>query len=104
MPVSNSDASIDGAPSAYTDDGPPERITAAGLRATMSSTDIVCGTISLYTSASRTRRAISWAYCAPKSTTSTVGPVGSLTEPPLHLGDRALILEGRLCVGSAVRE
>ena len=34
---------------------------------------IVCGTISLYTRASRTRRAISCAYCAPKSTTRTVG-------------------------------
>ena len=31
------------------------------------------GTISEYTCASRTRRAISWAYWAPKSTTRTVG-------------------------------
>src|SRR3989440_2329079 len=34
------------------------------------------GTISLYTFASRTRRAISCAYCAPKSTTRT-GPGGT---------------------------
>ena len=47
MPVSNSAASTDGAPSAYTDDGPPDRITAAGRRATMSATGMVCGTISL---------------------------------------------------------
>src|SRR5882757_5148523 len=44
---------------------------AAGLRATSSSTVAVCGTTSEYSWASRTRRAISWAYCAPKSTTST---------------------------------
>ena len=34
-------------PSAYTDEGPPDRITAAGRRARSSSTGIVCGTISL---------------------------------------------------------
>ena len=44
---------------------------ATGRRASISATGIVCGTISLYTRASRTRRAISWAYCAPKSTTRT---------------------------------
>jgi hypothetical protein len=35
---------------------------AAGLRASISAAGIVCGTISEYTFASRTRRAISWAY------------------------------------------
>ena len=70
-PASKSDGSTLGAPSAYTDDGPPERISATGRRASISSTGIVWGTISLYTRASRTRRAISWAYCAPKSTTRT---------------------------------
>ena len=44
---------------------------AFGRRATISSTVAVCGMISEYTRASRTRRAISWAYCAPKSITST---------------------------------
>src|SRR4051794_137513 len=44
---------------------------AFGSRASMSATGIVCGTISEYTLASRTRRAMSWAYCAPKSTTRT---------------------------------
>jgi hypothetical protein len=34
---------------------------------------IVCGTISEYTWASRTRLAINCAYCAPKSTTRIVG-------------------------------
>src|SRR3954453_17476356 len=60
-----------GAPAAYTDEGPPERINAAGLRASISATGIVCGTISEWTRASRTRRAMSWAYWAPKSTTRT---------------------------------
>ena len=46
-PASNSDGSTLGAPSAYTDDGPPERIRATGRRASISATGIVCGTISL---------------------------------------------------------
>src|SRR5580765_7081302 len=65
------DGSTAGAPAAYTEDGPPDRISAAGLRASISAMGIVWGTISEYTRASRTRRAISWAYCAPKSTTRT---------------------------------
>ena len=59
-------------PSAYTDDGPPDRMIAAGsLAEQVARRDAVCGTISEYTLASRTRRAISCAYCAPKSTTRT---------------------------------
>src|SRR5690242_12951843 len=65
-----------GAPSAYTDEGPPERMIAAGRLASISATGMVDGTISLYTRASRTRRAMSWAYWAPKSTTSTVSGAG----------------------------
>jgi hypothetical protein len=65
MPASNRAGSIRRAPSAYTLAGPPERITAAGLRATISSTGVSPGTISEYTCASRTRRAMSWAYWAP---------------------------------------
>ncbi len=38
---------------------------AAGSLASISETGIVHGTTSLYTFASRTRRAMSWAYCAP---------------------------------------
>src|SRR4051794_6345973 len=44
---------------------------AFGSRASISATGVVCGTISEYTRASRTRRAMSWAYWAPKSTTRT---------------------------------
>ena len=46
-PGRSSAASRAGAPSAYTEDGPPERITAAGLRSRISETDKVCGTTSL---------------------------------------------------------
>jgi len=45
---------------------------AFGSLASISATGIVRGTISEYTCASRTRRAMSCAYCAPKSTTRTV--------------------------------
>src|SRR6266700_1911563 len=71
-PASYSAASIDGASSTCTDAGPPERMIPFGRRASISFKGIVRGTISEYTCASRTRRAISCAYCAPKSTTRTV--------------------------------
>src|SRR5215831_14031378 len=57
-------------------------MTAAGLRARISPAGIVAGTISEYTWHSRTRRAISWAYCAPKSTTSTVSKSSACTTSP----------------------
>src|ERR1700722_5524707 len=46
-----------------------------GARDLLSATEIVGATISEYTCASRTRRAIRRAYCAPKSTTRTVSVV-----------------------------
>ena len=46
-PASNRAGSTCGAPSAYTLDGPPERITAAGRRASSSGTVMVEGTTSL---------------------------------------------------------
>src|SRR2546421_1772006 len=76
-PRSYTAGSTDGAPSTWTDAGPPLKITPAGLRAFSSSAVIVYGTISEYTCASRTRRAISCAYCAPKSTTRTVSNWGA---------------------------
>ena len=45
-PTVKMEESIEGAPSAYTEEGPPERTIAFGLRASISSTGIVCGTIS----------------------------------------------------------
>ena len=54
-----------GAPGSYTDAGPPERMSAAGSLFLISAAVTPPGTISEYTWASRTRRAISCAYCAP---------------------------------------
>src|SRR5581483_6004459 len=71
MPSSKTPGSTFGAPSAYTDAGPPDRISARGLRARISSGVARCETSSEYTRASRTRRAISCEYCPPKSTTNT---------------------------------
>ena len=51
--------------------GRPTGSSAAGRRAATSAAVIGCGTISEYTASSRTRRAMSWAYWAPKSTTRT---------------------------------
>src|SRR4051795_11342374 len=61
-----------GAPSTYTDAGPPEKMMPLGSLASISAIGIDRGTISEWTCASRTRRAISCAYCAPKSTTRIV--------------------------------
>src|SRR4051794_16232305 len=71
IPSSRTSVCICGAPSAYTDAGPPERISASGLRARTSRAVMRWLTISEYTRASRTRRAISWLYWPPKSSTST---------------------------------
>src|ERR671923_1487652 len=60
-----------GAPSAYTDAGPPERIRAFGRRRVTSSSGTWCGRSSLKTPHSRTRRAISCEYWPPKSRTRT---------------------------------
>src|SRR5215218_1479730 len=70
-PSSKMRGSTCGAPSAYTDAGPPERTSATGFRRRSSSADARCDTSSEYTRASRTRRAISCEYCPPRSTTST---------------------------------
>src|SRR5258708_5534182 len=71
-PASKRPAGAAGAPSSYTEAGPPERMIALGRLASISATGMVDGTISLKTRHSRTRRAINCAYCAPKSTTRTV--------------------------------
>src|SRR5712691_5383578 len=71
MPSSKMRGSTWGAPSAYTDAGPPLRMSAYGFRARTASGEIVWPTSSEYTRHSRTRRAISWEYCPPRSMTST---------------------------------
>src|SRR5690349_291362 len=60
----------------------------AGRLAATSDAVTVCGTISEYTLASRTRRAISCAYCAPKSTTRT-GPDGAAESAPPRMSENA---------------
>ena len=73
-------------------------MSADGWRRRISSAVIRLGTISENTSSSRTRRAMSWAYCAPKSTTRT-GPAGFAIKQPIvgspscsHAGSRAVAL------------
>src|SRR3954451_19859958 len=60
-----------GAPSSWTEAGPPERTSALGARSRIFSTEVVEGKSSAKTPHSRTRRAISCEYWPPKSRTST---------------------------------
>src|SRR5512143_4068345 len=83
-PVRNIAGSGAGAPGEYTDLGPPDRISALGRRASISASGRCHGTISEYTWHSRTRRAMSCAYCAPKSTTRTRSPVPASSVVPLR--------------------
>src|SRR6266852_5485618 len=71
MPSSKIRGSTRGASSAYTDAGPPLRMSAYGLRARTASGEMVWPTSSEYTRHSRTRRAINCEYWPPRSTTST---------------------------------
>src|SRR5919108_2674450 len=71
MSSSSSSGSSRGAPGAYTDAGPPDRISPFGARRRTSSMSTWCGSSSENTPHSRTRRAISCEYCPPKSRTRT---------------------------------
>src|SRR3954468_6239632 len=71
MPSSSSSVRSRGASGAYTDAGPPDRISPRGERRLISSRSTVCGSSSLKTPHSRTRRAISCEYWTPQSRTST---------------------------------
>src|SRR5215204_1786201 len=71
IPRSSSSGRSSGAPSEYTEAGPPESTRAAGRRSLMCSKSIVWGRSSAKTPHSRIRRAISCEYCPPKSRTST---------------------------------
>src|SRR5580658_10529688 len=66
-PSSNTAAGARGGSRSVTDSGPPQRITARGAKARTSASSMSQGRISQYTPNSRTRRAISWVYWAPKS-------------------------------------
>jgi hypothetical protein len=64
-PSASSSRSSRGAPSAYTDAGPPDKTIPRGLRLATSSSGTWCGSSSLNTPHSRSLRAISWLYCPP---------------------------------------
>src|SRR5919198_5672867 len=67
---SSSSERSSGAPSEYTDAGPPDSTSAAGRRSRMWSKSVVCGSSSAKTPHSRIRRAMSCEYWPPKSRTS----------------------------------
>src|SRR4029453_19394255 len=77
MPRSSRRGSRAGAPGSYTDRGPPDRIRALASWARTVSGSTSQGTTSEKTWHSRTRRAMSWAYWAPKSSTRTVSCPGA---------------------------
>src|SRR5918996_795192 len=79
---SSSSARSSGAPSAYTDAGPPDSTTAAAWRARTESRSTSCGSSSANTPHSRIRRAISCEYCPPKSSTSTSSRTATPPSPP----------------------
>src|SRR3954471_4868422 len=91
MPSSKIRGSTRGAPSAYTDAGPPLRMIACGLRARIASGEIVWPTSSEYTRHSRTRRAISCAYWPPKSRTRTGRSSGTGNGTTFDCGSAAIV-------------
>src|SRR4051794_27384224 len=91
MPSSKMRGSTRGAPSEYTDAGPPLRMIACGLRARIASGEIVCPTSSEYTRHSRTRRAISCAYWPPKSRTRTGRSSGTGNGTTFDDGSAAIV-------------
>src|SRR4051794_4262579 len=91
LPRSRSSVRSSGAPSEYTEAGPPERTSAAGRRSAMASSGTSCGRSSANTPHSRIRRAMSCEYCPPKSRTRTSSrgapaPAGAWASPPPALG------------------
>src|SRR5437588_13043139 len=71
-PLVNTRGSQRGAPSSYTLLGLPDRMMPFRWRRSSSSQGVSCGSSSLYTWHSRTRRAMSLAVWPPKSRTTTV--------------------------------
>src|ERR1700722_15789761 len=70
MPRPKTREFANGASLSYTEDGPPERMIPAGEYLRISSILTVQGRTTEKTFCSRTRRAISCEYCAPKSKTT----------------------------------
>src|SRR5206468_2952826 len=69
-PSSKTFGSAAGASASYTDEGPPERMIPTGEYLRISSILALQGRTAEKTFCSRTRRAISCEYCAPKSRTT----------------------------------
>src|SRR5882672_439721 len=87
-PALSASGSTCGAPGSYTLAGPPLRISPTGARFFSSDQGVVPDTSSQYTFASRTRRAISWLNCEPKSRTRIVCTFkGGI--PPLSMAGRS---------------
>src|SRR5437660_10374263 len=74
---SNSFGSQCGAPFSYTLDGPPEKMRPRGCSSATRAAGRSWRTSWQKTFCSRTRRAMSWPYCAPKSKISTRSLSGS---------------------------
>src|SRR5262245_64422553 len=91
IPSSSSSGSSRGAPGAYTDAGPPDRISPFGARLRTSPAPTWCGSSSLNTPHSRTRRAISCEYWPPKSRTST-SSVAAAGDPEVAGAAACLVL------------
>src|SRR5919204_553997 len=70
-PSSSSSVRSSGAPSEYTEAGPPERTIARAPRSRITDSGVSCGRSSANTPHSRIRRAMSCEYCPPKSKTTT---------------------------------
>src|SRR5215469_16226603 len=66
-PSANTAAGALGGFASVTDSGPPERMMPRGAKARTAASLVSHGCISQYTPSSRTRRAMSCVYCAPKS-------------------------------------
>src|SRR4029453_10455909 len=66
-PRSNTTGGAAGGRLSVTDSGPPDRMIPRAPKARTSAESASQGRISQYTPLSRTLRAISWVYCAPKS-------------------------------------
>src|SRR5215211_5224025 len=103
MPSSSRRGSRAGAPGSYTDLGPPDRTRALASWARTVSGSTSQATTSEKTWHSRMRRAMSWAYWAPKSSTRTVSWPGAGRDPRAPGSERAASTAAReALVGAGV--
>src|SRR3990172_355091 len=96
-PICNMAGSECGAPSSNTELGQPERMIPLGFILRNSSTGVLKGTRTLWTWCSRTRRAISCEYCAPKSKMTMPEPVAMLSKHGKASDSNAALGDGNEC-------